>query len=406
MRPGSATTTPRPASGGIVRPLSRQGQNTMTLLPDLAKSPVGNPKVETTPTSLKDVADEIVEDECDTSDLVQEDSGCMGGASEENHRSPSPPTRVTPSYVLVEPTPPPRLSPPVPPETVPPLKWMPSTMAAALRASLLMKPQDYQVSKIEVLGKGAFGCVSRALDRETNRIFVVKEIPLCRDHGSEGFTNAEIEVLGSLEHPNVIKLMGFRQTESLLEIFMEYVSGGNISSVIRSFGVLTEVQTRNYTAQILDGLVYLHSRNVIHRDLKGDNILVEVDGRVKLADFGTAKKTQSVAKTVTGTTSFMAPEIIKGTGYDKSVDIWSLGCCVLEMITGKPPFADSPNPYAAMFQIASMTSTETLIPSDRGLSPSLVDFLQQCLRLEPKTRPPARELRAHGWFTAAASNKQ
>jgi serine/threonine protein kinase len=351
----------------------------MTQLP----SDVVSPEVQRRQNTNKD---EMIDDT-----VVAEDSGCSFVSDDSNGNIVS----GGPIHVVAKPTTPQ----PLPldltalqkQEVLSPV-YSPPGRGTPPPTAIPTMPKDFQVSKKELLGKGTFGCVYRALDRDTNRIFAVKEIP------TPAITRSEIDLLGSLSHKNIIKLYGVRQSEGLMEIFMEYVSGGNISSVIKQFGVLTETQARIYTIQILDGLIYLHDKKVIHRDLKGDNILVEVDGTVKLADFGTAREvqgTQGVAKTVTGTTSFMAPEIIKGSGYNTAVDIWSLGCCVLEMLSGKPPFSEFANQYAAMFHIAGLTSTASMIPE--GLSAEGMDFLAQCLRVEPTARSSAQTLRDHPW---------
>uniref|UniRef100_A0A7M4E6U1 Protein kinase domain-containing protein n=1 Tax=Crocodylus porosus TaxID=8502 RepID=A0A7M4E6U1_CROPO len=131
-------------------------------------------------------------------------------------------------------------------------------------------------------------------------------------------------------------------------IFMEFVPGGSISSIIHRFGPLPEIVFCKYTTQILQGVAYLHENRVVHRDIKGNNVMLMPNGVIKLIDFGCAKRlawvslngTQSeMLNSVHGTPYWMAPEVINESGYGRKSDIWSIGCTVFEMATGKPPLA-------------------------------------------------------------------
>jgi serine/threonine protein kinase len=179
---------------------------------------------------------------------------------------------------------------------------------------------------------------------------------------------------------------------------MQYVSGGTISSLLRGFGPFTERQAVLYVRQILQGLSYLHNQRIAHRDLKGDNLLVDPDGTLKLADFGTAKELMTkTSRSIAGTAFFMAPEVITGVGHGCEADVWSLGCCVIEMLTGKPPFSQFENHYAIMVQVAELSDTNFLIPS--GFSSSCTDFLRQCLRKVAQERGTCAQLLQHPWIS-------
>lgn len=264
------------------------------------------------------------------------------------------------------------------------------------------RPARINLGRKELIGKGSFGIVYRAMDLDTNHLIAVKEVSI-----APGSVRAEqlatirkeIALLEKLDHPNIVRYLG-EQWDGLqcLRIFMEYVPGGSISSTLRSFGRLEEHQAARFSQQILSGLAYLHSLKIAHRDLKGDNLLMEVDGRVKLADFGTAKEfaTKNEAQTVAGTAFFMAPEVIKGAGHGVEADIWSFGCCVVEMLTGKPPFSTFGNQYAIMMHVADMK--EDAFPMPQNLSDKAVQFLGCCMRKDPTKRLSASELLCHPWI--------
>lgn len=131
---------------------------------------------------------------------------------------------------------------------------------------------------------------------------------------------------------------GSEWNKEFLKIYMEFVDGGSIASLIKTYNPFTENIAARYTKQILEGLEYLHYHKVVHWDIKGANVLVTRNGVVKLSDFGSAKRICSYEVSMIGTIAWMAPEVIAAKGYNWFADIWSLGCTVYEMLTGKPPF--------------------------------------------------------------------
>ncbi|NXY44064.1 M3K19 kinase, partial [Ceuthmochares aereus] len=257
----------------------------------------------------------------------------------------------------------------------------------------------------EVLGKGAYGTVYCGLTSQ-GQLIAVKEVVL--DTSDQLTTekeyqkfHEEVDLLKTLKHVNIVTYLGTCLEDNILSIFMEFVPGGSISSIINRFGPLPEVVLCKYTKQILQGVAYLHDNCVVHRDIKGNNIMLMPNGVVKLIDFGCARRlawaslggTQGeMLKSVHGTPYWMAPEVINESGYGKKSDIWSIGCTVFEMATGKPPLA-SMDRIAAMFYIGA----------HRGLMPSLpdhfssaaVDFVHACLTRDQHERPSALQLLDH-----------
>lgn len=195
----------------------------------------------------------------------------------------------------------------------------------------------------------------------------------------------EVDLLKTLKHVNIVTYLGTCLEDNILSIFMEFVPGGSISSIINRFGPLPEIIFCKYTKQILQGVAYLHANCVVHRDIKGNNVMLMPNGIVKLIDFGCARRLAWVSlsgaqsemlKSVRGTPYWMAPEVINESGYGRKSDIWSVGCTVFEMATGKPPLA-SMNRIAAMFYIGTHTGLMPSLP-DR-FSGTAVDFVHACL---------------------------
>ncbi|NXS58419.1 M3K19 kinase, partial [Brachypteracias leptosomus] len=241
----------------------------------------------------------------------------------------------------------------------------------------------------EVLGKGAYGTVYCGLTSH-GQLIAVKQVVL---NTSDQLTtekeyqkfHAEVDLLKTLKHINIVTYLGTCLEDNILSIFMEFVPGGSISSIINRFGPLPEVVLCRYTKQILQGVAYLHDNCVVHRDIKGNNVMLMPNGIVKLIDFGCARRLAWVSlsgiqsetlKSVHGTPYWMAPEVINESGYGRKSDIWSVGCTVFEMATGKPPLA-SMDRIAAMFYIGAHRGLMPPLP-DR-FSGAAVDFVHVCL---------------------------
>ncbi|BDA50837.1 probable mitogen-activated protein kinase kinase kinase NPK1 at N-terminal half [Coccomyxa sp. Obi] len=264
----------------------------------------------------------------------------------------------------------------------------------------------------ELLGAGAFGRVYLGLNNDTGQLMAVKQVLISKDENVAGRVvehvqslEAEVNVLKHLDHPNIVRYLGTDRDEQHLNIFLEFVPGGSIASLLTKFGSFKESVIRVYARQILLGLEYLHHNKIMHRDIKGANILVDHTGLVKVADFGASKKIEDLVtmdsgfKSIKGTPYWMAPEVIKQTGHGRQADIWSVACTVIEMATGKPPWSQFQSQVSALFHIAS-SKEPPVIPD--VLSKEGRDFLLLCFNRTPKERPSASRLLRHPWLADLA----
>ncbi|KAK5073982.1 Protein kinase of the Mitotic Exit Network [Lithohypha guttulata] len=256
--------------------------------------------------------------------------------------------------------------------------------------------KDYQLG--DCLGRGAFGSVYRALNWGTGETVAVKQIKLADLPKSElRVIMLEIDLLKNLDHPNIVKYHGFVKTPETLNIILEYCENGSLHSISKNFGRFPENLVGLYMSQVLHGLCYLHDQGVIHRDIKGANILNTKNGLVKLADFGVASRTTGLHESsVVGTPYWMAPEVIELTGASTSSDIWSLGCTVIELLDGRPPYYNL-QPMPALFRIVN----DDHPPLPQGASPVVIDFLMQCFQKDPNLRVSAKKLLKHPWIVNA-----
>ncbi|XP_067891171.1 mitogen-activated protein kinase kinase kinase 19 isoform X2 [Heterodontus francisci] len=260
-------------------------------------------------------------------------------------------------------------------------------------------------TKGNVLGKGAYGTVYCGLTSQ-GQLIAVKQVSLDATNQIAAEKEyqkleEEIELLTNLKHVNIVSFLGTNLEANVVSIFMEFVPGGSIAGVISRFGPLPEPVFCTYTQQILKGVDYLHDNRVIHRDIKGNNVMLMPNGVIKLIDFGCAKRMTFVnmsdthsemLKSMHGTPYWMAPEVINETGHGKKSDIWSIGCTVFEMASGKPPLAHM-DKMAAMFYIGAHRGLMPTLPEE--FSENARDFIQICLTSDQHERPSAKQLLQH-----------
>eukprot|EP00095_Tigriopus_kingsejongensis_P009500 maker-scaffold1595_size34508-snap-gene-0.9 protein:Tk09500 transcript:maker-scaffold1595_size34508-snap-gene-0.9-mRNA-1 annotation:"mitogen-activated protein kinase kinase kinase 1-like" len=292
--------------------------------------------------------------------------------------------------------------------------------------------EGHHWSRGTLLGSGAFSSCFLARDKDTGTIMAVKQINLGSNAREEQLQTQqmirdEIHLLSRIHHPHVVRFFGATSDQIRVNLFMEWMPGGSVSSLLRQHGTFHEVVIRRYALQILLGLEYLHAFGILHRDLKGANLLVDSSGaHLRIADFGAASRLVPTVDSTTsypdglaselggdgqlqGTIAFMAPEVLRGESCGPTCDIWSLGCCIIEMTTCQPPWnaCEISNHLALIFKIARSPNPPQ-IPST--LSPGLQDLTQLCLQPDPRHRPNAESLlfhpifEQHGCFIQPVSN--
>ncbi|XP_077646538.1 serine/threonine-protein kinase PAK 3-like [Lonchura striata] len=250
----------------------------------------------------------------------------------------------------------------------------------------------------EELGRGGFGAVYKALDTSTGQQVAIKIMSL-QEKMSEELAVNEILVMRDSRNPNIVSYLDSYLVDAELWLVMEFMDGGTLFDVLRAV-YLEEGQIGAVCRECLQGLHFLHSRQVIHRDIKSGNVLVGMDGSVKLADFGLCAQLspeRSKRSSRVGTPSWMAPEVMRGEAYGPKVDIWSLGIMGLEMVEGEAP-------YERMARVRVFELIETNGPpklqNPRHHSALLRDFLRCCLQADEDRRWSAQELLQHPFVTS------
>lgn len=271
-----------------------------------------------------------------------------------------------------------------------------------------------------LIGKGSFGKVYLALHSVTGELLAVKQVDSSVGNEDErprkksmmNSLKREIVILRELRHPNIVQYFGCSSGGSMLNIFLEYVPGGSVQTMLDSYGALGEPLIRSFVRQILSGLSYLHGRGIVHRDIKGANVLVDNKGCVKISDFGISKKLDksNLIKGVVqsahmgsrggprvslqGSVFWMAPEVLKQTGFTSASDIWSLGCLVVEMMTAGHPYPEF-SQLQALFNLLAKRITPQ---APEGTSKAAIEFLEKCFDESYDRRPTADTLLLSPWL--------
>ena len=272
--------------------------------------------------------------------------------------------------------------------------------------------ENLKYMKGAMIGQGSFGTVYLALHAITGELMALKqvEMPSSNNTAIDAKKNnmvealkREIDLLRELKHPNIVQYLGSNSDDTHLNIFLEYVAGGSVATMLVNYGSLPQSLITTFVRQILKGLAYLHSKDIIHRDIKGANILVDNHGSVKISDFGISKRVESTLRTsvahpkgrggqrvsLQGSVFWMAPEVVKQTAYTRKADIWSLGCLIVEMMTGSHPHPNCTQ-LQAIFKIGGSGEARPDIPADA--SDEMRHFLERTFEIEHEKRPTAEEL--------------
>ncbi|KAL3232196.1 Serine/threonine-protein kinase RAD53 [Nakaseomyces bracarensis] len=288
--------------------------------------------------------------------------------------------------------------------------------SAKLKMSGIYK--DFSIND-EVVGTGAFATVKKAVERSTGKTFAVKIINKKKVIGNMDGVSRELEVLQKLDHPRIVSLKAFYEDDDNYYMVMEFVSGGDLMDFVAAHGAVGEEAGREITRQILEGVQYIHSKRISHRDLKPDNILIEQDDPVliKITDFGLAKVqgNGTFMKTFCGTLAYVAPEVIGGIAgssseeennddrneYSSLVDMWSLGCLVFVILTGHLPFSGSTQEQ--LYEQIRKGSYHEGPLRDFRISDEARDFLDGLLQVDQRKRMTVEKALNHPWIKSYSS---
>lgn len=202
------------------------------------------------------------------------------------------------------------------------------------------KIQDFRLGRI--LGTGSFGRVSLSYHIATNQVCAIKSLSKASIVKTKQVSHVKQEkgILHRIDFPFIVNLLGYCQDEKNVHLVLEYVCGGEFFTYLRTTGRFDENTTRFYAAQVLLAFEHIHNMDIIYRDLKPENLLLDEVGNIKIADFGFAKQIDHRTYTLCGTPDYLAPEIILNKGHGKPVDWWAFGVLIYEMLAGYPPFYD------------------------------------------------------------------
>ncbi|KAJ3007479.1 hypothetical protein HKX48_009104 [Thoreauomyces humboldtii] len=263
-----------------------------------------------------------------------------------------------------------------------------------------MKAADTALSPSPRLqGTGTFGRVYLTRFKDTNQYYamkVLKKVEVVRLKQVEHI-NSEKQILSQVNFPFIVNMLCTFQDEVNLYMLLEYVVGGELFSHLRRAGKFSNDQTRFYAAEIVVSIEHLHNLDIIYRDLKPENLLLDYQGHIKITDFGFAKKVEDRTWTLCGTPEYLAPEIIQSKGHGKPVDWWALGILIFEMLAGYPPFFDD-NPFGIYEKILS---GRFVFPE--GFDMHAKDLIRKLLTSDRTKRlgnlkGGASDIRNHKWF--------
>ena len=284
--------------------------------------------------------------------------------------------------------------------------------------SIPSNPEDlFTLSNL--IGNGGFGKVFKAIHNTSKEVYAIKIIDYTKGNNNDksniSFNYKSIQQETSLmrlvnKSDYILKYYGsyFSRETNTIWLILEYCAAGSAVDLMLSMGrTLSEVEVSTIMEMVLKGLIYIHKLNLIHRDIKGANIMLSEDGYAKLGDFGIGiQMTDDEYRTSKkGSPHWMSPQVILNKNYDTKTDIWSLGITCLELVEGEPPFADL-NPDEVMEKIANNPPKAEDIIDPKEHTDEFIDFVNLCLEINPKKRPTADVLIKHPFIVKLSKKKE
>lgn len=253
---------------------------------------------------------------------------------------------------------------------------------------------DFEIARPR--GKGKFGYVYLARERRTKFVCALKVMfkSTMAEFNAVHQLKREVEIQAHLRHPNVLRLYGYFYDQSRVYLIMEIAKKGSLYEKLQNEKTLTEHVAAKYTAQLAKAIAYIHSKHVIHRDIKLENLLLDADDNLKLADFGWAVIAPTLRRTtMCGTIDYLSPEMLDNKGHNHAVDLWALGVVIYEMLVGSAPFL-SPDVSNTSEMIRKVEYT---IPNH--VPPHARDLISKLLVAEPSQRLSASDVLKHPFIT-------
>ena len=256
---------------------------------------------------------------------------------------------------------------------------------------------------ISVIGRGFYGKVMLCKKKDTDEVFAIKSIQKAKlmENDKHNIVISEKNIMMNINHPFIVNLCFAFQTPSKFYLGLEYVPGGELYYHLEKVGAIDIDDARLYVAEIGLALEYLHSKGIVYRDLKPENVLIDATGHMKLTDFGLSKHLpkDEEAKTFCGTAEYLAPEVILQNPYSFPIDIWALGVLTYEMIFGASPFYSSNKSKL----YSNIVKKEPYFPPE--LDERISDFISKLLTKDPKMRPTFTQMKSHPFFEGLEWNK-
>ncbi|XP_057326319.1 probable serine/threonine-protein kinase pXi [Microplitis mediator] len=261
-----------------------------------------------------------------------------------------------------------------------------------------------------VIGDGNFAVVRHCTHKQSGAEYAMKIVDKSKCQGKETMLASEVAILRQVCHPNIISLISEQETTDQLFLVMELVKGGDLFDAIAAATKFSEAEASVMIGHLTSALAYLHFHQIVHRDVKPENLLVEMEGShvrcLKLGDFGLAQVVREPLYTVCGTPTYVAPEILEETGYGLKIDVWAAGVILYILLCGFPPFASPENDQEELFERILGGQYEFISPYWDSISDSAKQLISNMLQAQPELRFSAEDVLDHPWLVSFLGGEQ